>query len=33
MTGPSKLSYRQYGGVELSGKNGKRTPKKIKALG
>ena len=32
MTGPSKLSYRQCGGVELRQKNSKETPKKIEAL-
>jgi hypothetical protein len=32
MKGPSKLFYRQYGGVELRQKNSKETPKKIEAL-
>jgi len=32
MTGPSKLFYRQCGGVELMQKNGEKTPKKIEDL-
>jgi len=32
MTGSSKLSYRQCGGVELRQKNGEETPKRMKVL-
>jgi len=32
MTGSSKLSYRQFGGVKLRQKNGEETSKKIEAL-